>query len=33
MFEFECLTTNENTSVTTEECSPFFGECYPVAEG
>ena len=34
MYEFECL-TDKNCLVTVqaEECSPFLGECYPVAEG
>ena len=31
MYEFECLTIENNESVTMENCSPFFGECYPVA--
>ena len=35
MYEFECLTVNEQvtTAVNSEACSPFFGECYPIAEG
>lgn len=34
MYEIECLTTNEvEPLVNGEECSPFFGECYPIGEG
>lgn len=34
MYEMECLTINEvKVSVDSEECSPFFGECYPIGEG
>lgn len=33
MFELECLTIENNEeSVVMEECSPYFGECYPIAE-
>lgn len=35
MYEFECLTNTEVNSeacVEMEECKPFLGECYPVAE-
>lgn len=33
MFEFECLTeTGFDESVVMEECSPYYGECYPVGE-
>ena len=34
MYEFECLTQDEKKEdVSMESCSPFWGECYPVAEG
>ena len=33
MYKFECLTNSKVISaVCLEECSPFFGECYPVGE-
>lgn len=33
MFEFECLTQDDiENEVVVEECSPYFGECYPIAE-
>ncbi|MBS6294946.1 MAG: hypothetical protein KH416_02375 [Dialister sp.] len=32
MYEFECLTKGNNKNVM-DECSPFYGECYPVGEG
>lgn len=33
MYEFECLTNSKAVSAFhSEECSPFFGECYPVGE-
>ena len=32
MYEFECLTEEQiEENVQNEECSPFWGECYPVA--
>lgn len=34
MYEFECLTQNENEKeVNMDACGPFWGECYPIAEG
>lgn len=35
MYEFECLTVDEVklSVVNEEECSPFYGECYPIGEG
>lgn len=34
MYEFECLTDVEYlTNAQAEDCSPFLGECYPVAVG
>lgn len=34
MYEFECLTTNEEESLINEEsCRPFSGFCYPEIEG
>lgn len=34
MYEFECLTDMDYlTAIQSEECSPFLGECYPIAEG
>lgn len=33
MFEIECLTAEENIVCQEEACEPFFGECYPIAEG
>lgn len=34
MYSCECLTEEIITmTVRCEECSPFFGECYPAAEG
>lgn len=32
IYEFECLTKGNNKNVM-DECSPFYGECYPVGEG
>lgn len=33
MYKFECLTNSKIVSTAhSEECSPFFGECYPVGE-
>ncbi|WP_272482115.1 hypothetical protein [Thomasclavelia spiroformis] len=32
MFEFECLTKNDDVTMSSEECLPFLGECYPIAE-
>lgn len=31
MYEFECLTLNEEANAAVE-CSPFLGGCYPEAE-
>ncbi|BAK48452.1 hypothetical protein CXIVA_24850 [Clostridium sp. SY8519] len=32
MYEYECLTQEEmEADIESEECSPFMGECYPVA--
>lgn len=35
MYEFECLTSNEETFIPYMEssCSPLLGGCYPEAEG
>lgn len=34
MYEFECLTTNENVSAMDDNtCRPFSGFCYPDVEG
>lgn len=33
MYEFECLTTNENVSFADTDCRPFSGMCYPEVEG
>lgn len=33
MYEFECLTKELEPQNTLTDCSPFFGECYPVGEG
>ncbi len=34
MYEFECLTIEQNSEMDyTEKCPPFLGECYPVIEG
>jgi len=34
MYEFECLTVNEEVSVAyIEICRPFSGACYPEVEG
>lgn len=33
MYECECLTTGQTTMVNSESCMPFYGECYPIAEG
>lgn len=32
MYEFECLTNENLTRIDMEECSPFWGGCYPEAE-
>ncbi len=34
MYELECLTQVEGSEkITTEECSPLYGMCYPDVEG
>jgi len=34
MYSFECLTSSKEVSkFNSEECTPFYGECYPVGEG
>lgn len=35
MYEIECLTNDVDVDlvINTEECSPFWGECYPIGEG
>lgn len=34
MYEFECLTINENlVAMDAESCRPFSGACYPDVEG
>lgn len=32
MYEFECLTTNNEVAINEQACSPFLGGCYPEAE-
>lgn len=32
MYEFECLTTNNEVANNEQSCSPFLGGCYPEAE-
>ena len=33
MYEFECLTIEEENQINEEACNPFLGACYPEAEG
>jgi hypothetical protein len=34
MYEFECLTVaSAKTSMQSDDCRPFSGECYPDVEG
>ena len=32
MYEFECLTVEDIVNAAMDMCSPFWGECYPVAD-